>query len=81
MKHSLELLSDELISRKKSLEVLNKSFKYYSEAILKIKKYDDRLNTHNFNEFCEFFDDPSSVQSEYKLKKALIRYFENQYRY
>lgn len=71
MKHSVELLSDELISRKKSLEVLQKSFKYYSEAILKMKKYDDNLDTDNFKEFCEFFDDPSSVHSEYKLKKAL----------
>lgn len=31
MKHAVDLLSDELISRKKILEVLNKSFEYYSK--------------------------------------------------
>lgn len=29
------------------------------------------LDTENFNEFCEFFADPSSIQSEFKLKKVL----------
>lgn len=71
MKHAVELLSDELISRKKSLEILKRSFDIYSKAILAIKTSDSTLNTVNFNEFCEFFEDSSSIESEYKLKKAL----------
>lgn len=68
MKHAVSLLSDELISRKKSLEVLKSSFNYYSKAVLSFR---GSVENENFKEFCEFFNDTSSVQSEYKLKKAL----------
>lgn len=71
MKHAVDLLSDELISRKKSLEVLKKSFGYYSKAFLSMQKCVSALDTENFNEFSEFFADPSSIQSEYRLTKAL----------
>lgn len=68
MKHAVTLLSDELISRKKSLEVLKSSFGYYSKAVLSFR---GSVKNENYNEFCEFFNDPSSIQSEHKLKKAL----------
>lgn len=62
MKHAVSLFSDELISRKKSLEMLKQSFGYYSKAIL---SYRGCIKNQNFEEFCEFFDDPSSIQSEH----------------
>lgn len=71
IKHAVDLLSDELISRKKSFDVLKKSFEYYSKAFLSLQKCEGTYETDNFKEFCEYFADPSSTQSEYKLKKAL----------
>ncbi|KAG4065943.1 hypothetical protein HA402_000002 [Bradysia odoriphaga] len=68
MRHAVSLLSDETISRKKSLEFLKSSFGYYSKAVLRFRGGTDNKN---FEDFCEFFSDPSSVQSEYKLIKAL----------
>lgn len=74
MKHALKLLADELISRKKGFEMLRDSFECYSKAFLSLRTIENGLfmESSNFNEFCEFFSDPSSVQSEYKLKKALV---------
>lgn len=74
MKHTLELLSDELITIKKSLEISRTSFECYSKAFLSLKKIENQFDSEssNLNEFYEFFSDPSSVQSEAKLKKALI---------
>lgn len=74
MKHVLELLSDELITVKKSLEISRKSFEAYSKAFLSLKEIENQFEseTSNLQEFYEFFSEPSSVQSEFKLKKALI---------
>lgn len=69
MIHAVSLLADETISRKKSLEFLKSSFGYYSKAVLRFRGC---IANNNFEDFCEFFSDPSSVQSEHKLIKALI---------
>lgn len=76
--HALELLADENIARKKSLEILKKSFSLYGKAF----KYMVKLNIDNsiLNEFNNFFSDSSSIQSEYRLRQTLIKtgyYFES----
>lgn len=74
LRNALELLSDEQITIKKSLEVSRKSFDCYSKAFLSLKKLENQLvgETKILNDFYDFFLDPSSVQSEFKLKNALI---------
>lgn len=74
LKHALELLSDEHITIKKSLEISRKSFDCFSKAFLSLKKLEKQMvgETTLLNDSYDFFSDPSSVQSEFKLKKALI---------
>lgn len=73
LRHALDLLSDEQITIKKSLEISKKSFECYSKAFLSLKKIENQFveEATNLNDFYDFFSDTSAVQSEFKLKKAL----------
>lgn len=61
--HALELLADENIARKKSLEILQKSFTLYSKAFKYLLK--SNINNSILNRFNDFFSDSSSIQTEH----------------
>lgn len=76
--HALELLADENIARKKTLEILKQSFSLYSKAFNYLGK--SNIDKSICKEFDEFFSDSSSLQTEYRLRQTLIKskyYFES----